>query len=69
MNSMFYFVDSFSLARISEAIYREDWSASEIVSLKSFDHEIAMVEENLWYPKPMELFRFLHAPFLSAAAC
>lgn len=69
MNSMFYFVDSFSLARISEAIYREDWSASEIVSLKSFDHEIAMVEENLWYPKPMELFRFLHDPFLSADAC
>lgn len=54
--------DHISSYRISDALCKENWTTREINSL--MDHldifqKLDKIEDNLWYPRPMELFNFI----------
>lgn len=54
--------DQVTSYRISDALCKENWTVSEISSLmeeSGIAQRLDWIEENLWYPKPMELFNFL----------
>ena len=54
--------DQVTSYRISDALCKENWTAEEINSLmedSGISQKLDWIEENLWYPKPMELFNFI----------
>ncbi len=54
--------DQVTSYRISDALCKENWTADEINSLmeeSGIAQKLDWIEENLWYPKPMELFNFI----------
>ena len=54
--------DQVTSYRISDALCKENWTVEEINSLmedSGISQKLDWIEENLWYPKPMELFNFI----------
>jgi hypothetical protein len=54
--------DQVTSYRISDALCKENWTPEEINSLmedSGISQKLDWIEENLWYPKPMELFNFI----------
>ena len=54
--------DQVTSYRISDALCKENWTAEEINSLmedSGISQKLDWIEENLWYPRPMELFNFI----------
>lgn len=61
--------DQVTSYRISDALCKENWTAEEINSLmedSGISQKLEWIEENLWYPKPMELFNFIFQTKLTA---
>ena len=54
--------DQVTSYRISDALCKENWTDDEINSLmedSGIVQKLDWIEENLWYPKPIELFNFI----------
>lgn len=69
---MFYWSSTVSMFRLSEGLCREDWTSEEIHAISmpgDLRQRLGVIEEQLWFPKPMELFQYLFDPDLPESQC